>query len=208
MPDAAQKPNAKKLIVFVCRWLVWLVVGALVTQILWTMLVHRYTQPMFGSFYGVLNANCYGNESLSNFNVRGETEPKWYWVRPSNFQYTRLILSWYGTPIDNRAVVELPSFRYQFGETEGLLTPNVLDKWFVPESQQNAATLREAEWIYGFLQSAANGTLPRPQHHTHSFDEPVHVWLQHFCCGFGFSSWVYVWCIIWLGLLISKARRL
>lgn len=54
------------------------------------------------------------------------------------------------------------------------------------------------------LEAAASGTMPRPQHHTYSFDEPpTRGRLQHFAQGVSVQFPVLVWAGIWLFLVLA-----
>ena len=67
--------------------------------------------------------------------------------------------------------------------------------------------------MFGFIEAASRGSLPRPQHHVHYvFEQPstglpsAHI--AHWVRGRGVGGFVYIWVFVWLFLVVLIGRRL
>ncbi len=184
-----------------------LVIGCFGAQALWYQQHHRYDQPRTGAYYGLVSASLASPEDAYSLHFRGTTTTKWYWRFPTNFTYKSLLLEWHRfgeQSSDGSATLNLPSFNYHAMGASGVLSRDLLATWLLGTINLDHTTidLARVEAMFGYLQAAARGTLPPPNHHGHSFgyesEELLRGRIQHFRVGYGVGSYVYLWIAVWV----------
>jgi len=146
-----------------------------------------YTLP--GRYYGLidgsfttkpppdsdLHGSCY-------IHFESKTQPTWKWDLPHNFTYDQISLNTNG---NTEATVNFPSFRCRYGPQQKPFSKPLLKDLLIsgPDAKSQAVTDEQIDFIFGFIVSAADGTLPPPRHHHYHFDSPCHGDFAHFCLG-------------------------
>ncbi len=203
--------STAKILAFVLVALLVFAVGCVGAQLLWHATHHRYDMPHTGAYYGHVTASFHNfDEPFYSLRFRGETQPRWRWRCPMNFAYERLQLEWHGESSEGTATVNLPSLMYDSSGRTGVLSPATLTEWLVAHTKSEAPTgeVKRVQSIFDYIVAAGCGSLPAPRHHTYYFEQPVRGHIQHFLLGFGVSGLVYIWCVVWLLLVMLFARRL
>ena len=202
-----------KLLLFWFVALALLATGCISAEVLWHRTHPRYDMPNSGFYYGSVNASFSGtDEDIYSFSFTGETEPHWRWTYPTNiiykslqFERTRVGVQTDGSK--GRGIIFLPSLIYESPGGTGVLTRALLSEWLIGTTNGSTAAARSVDAVFGFIEDAGRGTLPVPNHHGYSFEQPVRGRVQHFLLGFGVCGLVYVWVGIWLLSVVFFARR-
>jgi hypothetical protein len=164
-----------------------------------------------GVYRGVVNAHLTVDATLSQGDVilRAETEPQWYWVQPENHRYRHMSLEILGYA-DTKADVNLLAGTLQAGSHNENLDVDGLAKLIVPHSTPvlHDDFRTQISGVLALLYQFRDGTAPRPRHHPHSIDSPVHASIQHFTTGAN-RGFIVMW--LWIGawplaLLAQTAR--
>ena len=139
--------------------------------------------------------------------LKGETPLTWKWLITSRLPYQRMNVYWerWDDEKTDRGslTVKLPSMEYSSAGTTGVLSQALLSSWLtghpVPEGGKSN---QDVEAVFHCIQAAANGTLPRPRHHTYSPSDGGRHRMQHFLDGLQFPllpilGWIVVWYLLW-----------
>jgi hypothetical protein len=192
-------------------------VGAVAIAFLNSVVRPRYSDSGAGEFYGSVTgyfSGAFNDESVPyDFHFEGTSKRAWRWANPGNYQYSTLELEWETSGrIKGHGTLDLSTFIISTAsEIIALETAEDLQEllsgeedWHKPVPQD------EAEALYGLLVSANEGTLPRPRHHYHRFEEfDGHI--SHFSLGTRIPYALIAWPLIWLAIVIfvaTKKRRL
>ncbi len=207
--------KAAKILLFGLLALALLVVGCLGAQALWNATHHRYDDPDSGYYRGSVHALFSGtDDDVYSFHFEGQTEPRWRWTYSTNFIYSRLQFEWHrfdaqADHTEDSGTLRLPSLAYESSHgVRGVLTRALLSEWLLGTTNGTPAGARSVDAVFGFIEDAGRGTLPAPNHHGHSFEQPVRGRIQHFRLGFGVGGLVYIWVGVWLLLVMFIGRRL
>lgn len=206
--------KAAKIFLFALFTLTLLIVGCFGAQALWHASHHRYDQPNTGNYYGSVHALFSGTDDEAySFQFRGQTKPHWRWAYPTNFTYHSLHFEWhrFGSQAQSSkgsGTISLPSLTYESSQSTGVLTRAVLAEWLLGGNNSTNSSMRSVDAVFGFIEAAGHGSLPRPRHHGHYFEEPVRGHIYHFSLGFGVGGLVYIWIGLWLLLVVFIGRRL
>jgi hypothetical protein len=207
--------KAAKYLLFWLIALTLLFVGCLGAQALWGFTHHRYDEPESGYYYGSVHARFDNfDDGIYFLSLEGKSEARWQWSYSSNFTYRHLHIKWnsYHSPVggswqEGGGTLRLPSFAYESSNGTGILTRAVLSQWLLGDQTRTPEAARSIDALFGFMEDAAHGTLPAPNHHGHSFKQPVSGQIQHFRLGFGVGGLVYIWGLIWLFLVVHYGRQ-
>ena len=191
--------------VFALVSLLVLAAGCVGAQYLWHVTHHRYYRPNTWLYHGWVHASFDGTvDSPYSFHFRGETQPRWYWAFPTNFSYRELNFDWDSLSSTGTGNIKLPSMAYNSSSSTGTLTPAVLADWLLGPSNRisNDVALRNMNDVFGFVNAAGYGKLPRPGHHGHYFEEPILGRITHFTLGWGVGGLEYIWVGLWTLLVV------
>jgi hypothetical protein len=206
--------KATKILLFGLLAVALLAVGCVGAQTLWSATHHRYDTPHSGYYYSSVNARFAGTDNdVYSFSFQGKTEPRWRWVYSTNFVYRSLKFEWLtfdsqAERLEGSGTLRLPSLLYESSRGTGILTRAMLSEWLLGSTNRTPEAARSVDAIFRFLEAAGHGTLPGPNHHGHSFEQPVRGHIQHFRLGFGVGGLVYIWVGVWLLSIVFLGRRL
>jgi hypothetical protein len=204
----------KRLIIFVPVAVLLLPVGYIGAQLLWYHFHHRYDRPETGLYHGYVTVSFDSfdiDARIYGLHFRAESSPRWYWTQPTNFTYTILEVEWRDESADRHATVSLPAFTYRSDSASGAFTRDVLAGWLFGAATNRISDSQHVDSIFGYFESAATGSLPRPRHHTYYLEQPeqpTRVRVQHFLVGYGVGSTVYIWLGVWLLLVVFGGRTI
>lgn len=202
-----------KIFLFGLTALLVFIVGFVVADVIWQMNYHRYASPNTGYYHGYVTADLTDARSGAYWlRIKGESEPKWYWLCPTNFVYKHLDLqinSFGGASEtgDLQASLELPSMRFRSAHTNTTLSADLLATLLLTPGESPTNGLQQMATIMDFLRAAGEGKLPGPRHHGHRIEEPVNVRMYHWLHGRGIRGTVYAWLAIWITLVVFGYRR-
>ena len=186
-----------------------LILGSIVAQFLWVVVYHHYSIPIVGIYRGDVRVTLTDFADPQTFlKIQGSKRRGVYFHRPTNFVYKSLELS-YAEDGSARTNIVFPgrmSFSSNVGEER--LTAKVVREWPYDGAIATNGT-EQVEFVLELFEQAGKGTLPRPQHHLHGADEPIHMSMLHGVLGVGFGWTAFAWLFIWIGGLFSYlwARR-
>lgn len=167
--------------------------GCIVAHLVWYCLHHRYDSPETGLYHGYASVMFDGlDEPPYWMQFHAESSPRWYWRQPTNFSYTTLEVDWRDESSDRRATVSLPALKYHSDGASGAFTRDVLAGWLYGASINQISNRQHVDAIFDYFKAAADGSLPRPRHHTYYQDQPIRARVQHFLVGYGVGSTVYI----------------
>ncbi len=148
-------------------------------------------------------------EPLYWLHFKGRSSPGWYLRQPTNFSYTRLEVEWADESSGRQhATVTLPAFTYRTDTARGAFTQDVLAGWLLGTVTNRIRASQHVDTVFGYFQAAADGSLPRPRHHSYYVEQPSRVRIQHFLLGYGVGSTVYIWLAVWLFLVVIIGRKI
>jgi len=197
-----------KIFLFGLSTLVLFIAGFVVADVIWQMNYHRYASPNTGYYHGYVTADLTDVHSGAYWlRFKGESEPQWYWLCPTNFTYSHLDLEMYSDGEKTMATVELPSLHFRSGDVEGKLSAELLATFLLKDSQGLTNGMAQMDTIVGFITAAGEGKLPGPKHHGHRIEEPVNVRMYHWLLGRGIRGTVYAWLAIWITLVVFGYRQ-
>ena len=199
----------RRLIIFALVAALLLPIGYIGAQMVWYRFHHRYDSPETGLYHGYISVLCDSrDEPFYSLHFKAESSPRWYWRQPTNFSYTTLEVEWRKETADRHATVSLPDFTYRTGDASAPFTRDVLAGWLFGAQTNGIAERQHVDTVFGYFQAAADGSLPRPRHHTYYLEQPSRVRIQHFLLGYGVGSTVYIWLAVWLLLVVIVGRKL
>lgn len=190
-----------------------LAIGYIGAQALWHSTHGRYDMPNTGYYHSSVSAVFNGiDDEIYSFHFQGQTEPRWRWVYSTNLFYRRLHFEWRGyssqaEPLEGNGTLSLPSLAYESSHGTGILTRVTLAEWLLGTTNADPAATKSVDAVFGFIKAAGHGSLPAPNHHGHSFEQPVNGRIQHFLLGYGVGGFVYIWIGLWLLLVTLVGRR-
>jgi hypothetical protein len=199
----------KRRIIFVLVATLLLPLGCVGAQMVWYCFHHRYDSPETGLYHGYVTVLCDSwDEPFYSLHIKAESSPRWYWRQPTNFSYTTIEVEWRDEAVDRHATVSLHEFTYHTDGASGALTRDVLAGWLFGAATNRVTDRHHLDAVFGCFQAAADGSLPRPRHHTYYLEQASRVRIQHFLLGYGVGSTVYIWSAVWLFLVVIVGRKI
>jgi hypothetical protein len=198
---------------FILLALVSLVLGCLGAKALWKRTHHRYDRPGSGYYYGYVNAHfSVWDDSPYTFHFEGQSKSRWRWVYSTNVFYDNLRFDWTSydsrnTSTEGKGIISLPSLAYSSTTGTGVLTHATLAQWLIGVTNPNPELARGVDGVFDFIEAAGHGSLPAPNHHGHTFEQPVNVRIQHALLGVGVPEFIYIWIGCWIILVTFGWRK-
>jgi hypothetical protein len=184
------------------RWVAWvalLPVGILFLQFAQPLYRNRSDDRGFGTFYGFAGGKFFSDEVFMFIRFEGRTKPEWRWARPPNYRYSEMDFEWDTEDSNGSGRLDLTSMMLE--NSDG--TTPIDHEWFYRMTEQEDL----ATAFMDLLNSARDGTLPKPRHHTHYLHEKITGSLAHFSCGRRYPYALLVWAFIWMAATVYRLIR-
>ena len=143
-----------------------------------------------GIYYGLIDGSFTimspdNSEVYESYYIRfkSETTPTWKWAKPNNFIYAQITLN----INDNIEVsINFPSLLCQHGSEEKPFSKALLKELIISDSKATSETITEEQlnYLFSFIISAGDGTLPRTRHHHYYVESPCRGDIAHFSLGY------------------------